>query len=274
MNEASGRLKQKLRVLNVETLYKWNITLAIIYVLQAIAIIYGQLLTTAKLFPVGVSYLTLNPIASELTGHNVFSAAAQYSFDVNLLFIVTILFFVSAVIYASSASVFRKYYEADLKKKMNKVRWFQYAFIAGMMMASIAILTGISDLASLVMIFAFEMIMFLIGLVMESNNHANKIPNWPIYVVGCIAGLVPWLVILGYIWGADTYGNGGVPDFVYWICLSIFLVFSGFAVNMFLQYKKHGNWANYLYCERNYMILGLLGQTLLAWQLFLGILHT
>jgi hypothetical protein len=53
----------------------------------------------------------------------------------------------------------------------------------------------------------------------------------------------------------------------------MFIFFSSFAVNMYLQYKKKGAWANYLYGERAYMILSLVAKTVLAWQVFAGALR-
>jgi len=50
-------------------------------------------------------------------------------------------------------------------------------------------------------------------------------------------------------------------------------LFGGFAVNMYLQYKKKGRWADYLYGERLYMILSLVAKTALAWQIFAGSLR-
>jgi len=39
---------------------------------------------------------------------------------------------------------------------------------------------------------------------------------------------------------------------------------------MILQYKQVGKWKDYLYGERAYIWLSLLGKTCLAWQVFFG----
>jgi hypothetical protein len=41
---------------------------------------------------------------------------------------------------------------------------------------------------------------------------------------------------------------------------------------MYLQYKKVGRWANYLFGERIYIVLSLLAKTTLAWLIFAGTL--
>jgi len=140
------------------------------------------------------------------------------------------------------------------------------------MMVAIALLVGVYDAMSLVMIFALTSAMNIMGLVMEIHNQTTQKTNWLSYWIGCVAGAIPWIVIAFYFWlGAD---NGSkAPDFVYWIFVSIFIFFNCFAVNMVLQYKKIGPWKNYVYGERAYIILSLVAKSLLAWQVFAGTLR-
>jgi hypothetical protein len=140
------------------------------------------------------------------------------------------------------------------------------------MMVAIAMLVGVYDLASLVMIFGLIAIMNLMGLVMEVHNQTTKRTNWLSYNIGCLAGIIPWLVIALYMW-LGAHEGSPAPTFVYWIFVSIFIFFSCFAVNMVLQYKKVGPWKNYLYGERVYIILSLVAKSLLAWQVFAGTLR-
>jgi hypothetical protein len=42
---------------------------------------------------------------------------------------------------------------------------------------------------------------------------------------------------------------------------------------MYLQYKRIGKWADYLYGERMYIWLSLIAKSLLAWQVFAGTLR-
>jgi hypothetical protein len=125
---------------------------------------------------------------------------------------------------------------------------------------------------SLVMIFSLAAIMNLMGLLMEVHNQTTEKTNWLSYLVGCFAGIIPWVVVAFYMWLGSVNGSKA-PTFVYWIFVSIFLFFSCFALNMVLQYKKLGAWKNYLYGERAYIILSLVAKSLLAWQVFAGTLR-
>jgi hypothetical protein len=104
------------------------------------------------------------------------------------------------------------------------------------------------------------------------RNQENKKVDWANYWVGILAGIIPWVVMLIYIWSAHVYGSG-VPGFVYWIYGSLFVLFGTFVINMYLQYKRLGHWSTYLYGERLYIILSLIAKTALAWQVFAGTLR-
>lgn len=51
------------------------------------------------------------------------------------------------------------------------------------------------------------------------------------------------------------------------------MFFNSFAVNMVLQYRKVGEWRDYLYGERAYIVFSLIAKSLLAWQVFAGTLR-
>lgn len=247
-------------------LHRWNKWLAWIHAIQGVVIL---VLSTTRTLPVTTSYLTPNPLSKDIS----LVPATHHVFDVNLAWLVAAFFFMSAIAHAIVATVYRKRYETDLAQGINRVRWIEYGVSASTMMVAIGFLSGIYDLSTLLMIFALDLIMNLLGLAMEVYNQGKKQPNWLAYGIGCIAGIVPWIVFAIYVFGANVYGAGHIPTFVYWIYVSIFIFFNSFAINMYLQYKKKGKWADYLYGERMYMILSLVAKTVLAWQVFAGTLR-
>lgn len=251
-------------------LHRWNVGLGTLHAVQGIAII---LLAGVSKLPVTTNYLTNDTLAAQAAGHVVLVPATRHLFDVNLAYLVAAFFFMSAFAHFIIATRYRKTYEADLKKGINKARWIEYGISASTMMVAIALLTGVYDISSLGMIFGLILVMNLMGLVMEIHNQTTKKTNWLSYKIGCVAGIIPWLVIAVYVKGTIIYGDSRIPTFVYWIYASMFILFSTFAVNMYLQYKKTGKWADYLYGERGYMILSLVAKSLLAWQIFFGTLR-
>lgn len=216
--------------------------------------------------PITGNYLEFNSQTQQLEPTTV------TLFRLSLPMLVAAFFFMSALAHAVIASVYYRWYEQGLKRGINKARWVEYAISASTMMVAISLLVGVYDLSSLVMIFALTAIMSLMGLVMEVFNQTTRKTSWLSYIIGCLAGIVPWLVIAFYMWlGAEN--GSSAPAFVYWIFVSIFVFFNCFALNMLLQYKKIGPWRDYLYGERAYIILSLVAKSLLAWQVFAGTLR-
>jgi len=110
------------------------------------------------------------------------------------------------------------------------------------------------------------------GLDMELLNSgftkAYKKINWLPYIFGSIIGLAPWLAIAFYIGVNPNLEQ--VPGFVWAILATYFIAFNTFPVNMYLQYKGVGNFTNYLYGERGYIILSLVAKTILTWLVLFG----
>jgi len=254
-------MENKLKGLN-----RFNLIMGGLHFIQAVAVL---LLSDPErgVVPVTLSFLKFDQTISKLL------PASEQLFTINLAWLVALFFFLSSIAHLFIATVYREKYESDLMKGINKVRWFEYALSASVMMVAISLLSGIYDLSSLIMIFFLDAIMNLTGLAMEVHNQGEKKIKWLDFVIGCIAGIIPWIVFGIYVYGARQFGGGDIPTFVYWIYVSIFIFFNSFAINMFLQYKKIGAWKNYLYGERAYIILSLVAKTLLAWQVFGGTLR-
>lgn len=264
--------KTKAPLTKIQKLFRFNVVMAALHALQA-----GLVLWLAKpdmgIQTITTNYLTIDTLAST-SEKPVLVAATRSIFDVNLAWLVAGFFILSALAHLSIATWYRKRYESDLAKGINKARWIEYSLSASTMMVAIALLAGVFDLGALVMMFALTAVMNLCGLVMELVNQGRNKFDWSSYIVGCIAGIAPWIVYTFYIVGSSKYGEGGgPPTFVYFILVSIFLFFNSFAINMLLQYRKKGKWADYLYGEKVYMILSLVAKSALAWQVFAGTLR-
>ncbi|RTK94429.1 hypothetical protein EKI60_03540 [Candidatus Saccharibacteria bacterium] len=264
------RLTTKSPTISTSSLNTWNKRLAVLHAVQGILVL---ILSKGVSWPITTSFLTQDSIASKIAERPVLAPAAQVLFNVNLAHLVATFFFMSAIAHIVVATRGRKTYEADLKKGINKFRWIEYGFSASTMIVAIGVLTGVYDLSSLLMMFVLTLVMNLLGLVMELKNQTNKQVDWLPFWVGTLAGIVPWIVLAIYFIGANVYGSGGIPTFVYFIYGSLFVFFGSFAVNMYLQYKKTGKWSNYLYGERTYMVLSLVAKSALAWQVFAGALR-
>jgi len=178
----------------------------------------------------------------------------------------------SAIAHATLSTFGYRWYVKNLKRGMNPARFYEYALSSSLMIVLIGMLVGIWDLGSLILMFGLNASMNLFGLLMELHNQTTEKTDWTSYIYGCIAGIIPWIVIVLYFYGSITSAGAEPPAFVYAIIPTIFVFFNIFAINMLLQYKKVGPWKDYLFGERVYIILSLVAKTALAWQIFAGTL--
>jgi hypothetical protein len=159
-------------------------------------------------------------------------------------------------------------YMKGLREGRNNFRWVEYSLSSSLMIVLIAALTGITDASAMIALFGVNAAMIFFGAVQEKYERpgGSLTPFW----LGCIVGIVPWIAIGLYLLspGSDL----APPGFVYAIYVSLFLFFNVFALNQWLQYKRIGRWADYMYGEKAYVFLSLVAKSVLAWQVFAGTL--
>jgi hypothetical protein len=241
----------------------FNAAMAVIHTAQGVAIL---LLSDDSTVPIRTSFLRFNEQTQAL------ETFTRDVFDLRLAPLVASFLFISAI--AHTIVVLPRihdWYLARLRDSINYVRWWEYALSASVMIAIIAILTGMYDLPSLILIFSLNATMLLFGMLMEIHNRPGKNVNWSSFVFGSMAGIVPWIVIALYLWSPGT-GPGRAPTFVYAIFFSLFVWYTLFAVNMWLQYRQVGPWQRYVFGEYGYIVLSLTAKSALAWQVFAGAL--
>jgi len=254
--------------LTAATLYAWNKWLALLYAAQGVAILVAG--ATYSL-PVTTNFLTKDAFTSKAGETPVLAPAIRHLFDLNLVYVVAAFLFLAAIAHIIYATVYRDRYEKELAARVNRARWAGFGVIGAAMMVTISLLVGIQDISLLASLVGLTLIASLSGLAIEVYSRSTPRRRLP-YVVAWIACALPWLVVGMYLLGANIYGSGNIPAYVYGVVISIFVLFIGFALNTYYQYKARGKWADYLYGERINSILLFLAVSALAWQVFAGVL--
>jgi hypothetical protein len=243
----------------------FNLAMGTLHLLQSGAML---LLSNDSTLPLRTTFLDSDPQSEEIV------TLTNTVFDLRLGPLVAVFLLISAAAhYLLASPVIYPWYEKNLKRHINYVRWYEYALSSSVMIVVIAMLSGMFDLPSLVLIFALNATMIFFGLMMELHNQTTDKTNWTAFNLGVFAGIVPWVVIFWYFSGAVANSEDAVPKFVYGIIASLFVFFNVFAVNMVLQYRKIGPWRDYLFGERMYILLSLFAKSALAWQVFSGTLR-
>jgi len=247
--------------IKLRKLRNFNLFMAFLHAAQGVAML---IVSSNFSLPVSASFLKFNPVTQTLIPN------PTTLFDLRIGPAIAAFLFLSAFFHLLVCLPgLNSIYNRNLGKHINFFRWIEYSFSSSIMIVVIAMLVGIYDIATLIALIGVNASMILFGWMMELHNQTTEKTNWTAFYFGCIAGIIPWIAIAIYLFGAPSKA----PDFVYWIYLSIFVFFNCFAINQVLQYDKVGKWSDYLYGERAYIILSLVAKSLLAWQVFAGTLR-
>jgi hypothetical protein len=241
----------------IKPLKTWNVSAGLLHLVSMIAVLT---LSNDFSLPVTATYMTGPPGTSSTDPVLLFSNNVSYTIALFLGLSALFHFLVA------SGKLFPRY-AAGLKQSRNMFRWVEYSLSSSLMIFLIAQLNGISDYAALLAIFGVNVSMILFGWLQEKYTQPGD-GQWLPFMFGCIAGIVPWLIILVQLLTPNGPAGTTAPGFVYGIVISLFVFFNCFALVQYLQYRAKGKWANYLRGEKAYIVLSFVAKSLLAWQIF------
>jgi len=259
-------LAKELRVL-----WWWNLVCCLLHAVQGVAVLAASLaVAQIKAFklPVTTQFLVWS-------GTPVVPRQSDQVLGLLPFAAVTSAFaFLSAAAHLLVLLCWRQY-AADLARGRNRFRWWEYALSSSLMIVLIAMLFGVYDLFALIGIGAINAAMCFFGDLHEVMNAGRKPADvdWSAFAYGCVAGFVPWAIIVAYI--AATPNLNLVPPFVWAILCVYFGLFQTFPITMLLQYTqrcccsntRYPNLENggYYAGERAYQTLSLIAKSLLLW---------
>src|SRR5512136_2880772 len=174
-------------------LRRFNVAMGVLHLVQGALIL---LLSTKYSLPVTTTFLRFDPAT------NALNPVTDTIAHLQLAPMIALFLFISAVAHFSVSTFGYNWYARNLKKGINYARWYEYAFSSSIMIVVIAMLCGIYELGSMILIFALNATMILFGLMMELHNQTTPKTNWTAFIFGCFAGFIPWLVLGIYFFGA------------------------------------------------------------------------
>jgi len=191
-------------------------------------------------------------------------------FTINLGGAIIAFLLLSAIFhFAIISPFFKKRYFDGLANTHNYFRWAEYALSSSIMITAIMLLNGFTDFAGLIAVFAVNASMILFGALQEKYEKPGNGKALP-FIMGCMTGIVPWIIIGISAFRPGYEGANEIPGFVIGIIVTIFIAFNTFGINQALQYRQVGKWKDYLFGERVYITLSFVAKSLLAWQVFSG----
>lgn len=242
-------------------LRKWNISAGLLHFVSLVAIL---LLSNDFTLPITATYMSGPP-------GTTFAEPVKL-FNNNVSYLIAVFFALSAFFhFLISTKFYFKKYIAGLQVHKNIFRWIEYSLSSSIMIYIIAQLCGISDYAALLAIVGTNVSMILFGWLQEEYVEPGS-GKWLPFFFGCIAGVLPWLIILVQLLTPGGTSQTSAPGFVYGIVISLFIFFNSFALVQYKQYRAKGKWSDYLRGEKAYILLSFSAKSLLAWQIFAGTL--
>ena len=217
-------------------------------------------------YQIFTSLITKDELASkDLT---VFVPAIHALYDVPIRWYVVGVLLVSALIPVLAATKLRRQYESAVKSKVNMWRWLEMAVVGSLIMTGVALINGVQDIMTLKLVGIMILVTCALGWFAEKQNAGATKPVWSNYVLSIFTGMVPWLVIAGYIVGTLVFGMVRSPWYVYALTGTTLIGFLGYAFNQMRQIKLL---QDYTTTERNNLQIGIFVKVAFAIILIIGL---
>jgi hypothetical protein len=251
-----------------KSLYDWNRGFGVALLLLAIAVL---VIGNASSEPVTTQYLAKDELASAIGGKSVLAPAIRHLFDVPLSWMVAGFLSTFGVIYLLAATLVRTKYEAWLDRGVNNLRWLGFGLGGGLIIATISMLSGVSDISTLGLIFGSVLIASFLALAVEDLGAARQLRR--MLAGGAILLLfLTWLIFVRSS-GAVFMYDGSLPTYLYYLYASATLLLVAVCTALYLRVEKRGRWSDTFYTEKMFMGLGFVVASLLALQVFAGALQ-
>lgn len=248
----------------------WNLRFAALLLLQAAAIVFlGRDVTTS----VTTQYLTVDTLASEASGQQMLATASRHLFDLPIVWVVAAFMLLLAAVHVAVATFYRKRYEVALERGVSEARWLGLGLSSAALLVTICLLSGITQLSSLLMVAVLTLLGCALALVTEVvalDNPKRRLVHW-LCGMAAVSVVVPWVVLKLGLLGAVLH-DGHIPTYLYGVYASTVLFFVAGALATHFRVHRKGRWADGYYAEGAFMALSFVAVSVVAWQIFAGAL--
>jgi hypothetical protein len=263
--QARRRAARVSRVLSAGSLRKWHLISAVVFVLLAVAAVVFMNDTAYQLLR---GHLVSDSLASQT--QTVFAPAQHVITNLQVRWLVVVIMVVSALF-----SAWRYYKEARereaLDTRISLWRWVDFAVTGALIVETIAFLSGMQEIVSLKMLGALVATSAVFALIAERVNAGTaRLVRAP-FVASFVAGALALLALNAYAVATVVYGLVRSPWYVYALYALAIAAALLVALNQVRGYRRVGRWANYLFVERNYIVLNLVSKVAFAIILIVGL---
>lgn len=244
------------KILSLESLYKLNLVSALV---SAALALVGALLLVPSTAQFVLNYMTADSLAG--TGKVVLAPASRVMWEVELGYLLAVIFTLSAIGSLLLATVLKKRYDKAVGNQTSGFRWLFVGISSALLLEFASILAGVQDVATLKLIAALVLGASLLSWLAERENKGAGTKKWLAYAFALVAGSLAWTPLLVSMIGTPVYGYERFSWYVYAFAGVLLLGFIGFAYNLYRQILGEKRWVSYLFAERNYLAGDLVMKT-------------
>lgn len=235
----------------------YKLTLASLLVSVVFAILSVTLIASSSTADLTIGHMTRDELASK-DGNVMLAPASELVATVELRYVLTAIFVVSAVSALLLATVLKKNYERTLKTGVSGWQWLLVGLAAALFLEFLYMLVGVTDIFMLKLGAGLVLATALLGWLSERENKMSGRPKWLAFAISLFTGGIAWLPIIASLAATSIYGGERFGWHVYALSAVLFVGFSAYALNQYLQLRKYKFWREYTFAERGYLVISVL----------------
>lgn len=254
----------KMAVVTLQTLRRLNVVAAGLFLI--LAAVAGSVINSAS-YQLTLGHMTKDEVASKT--ETVLAPAVQSVYDVELRWLIVATMLLSAVLPILYLTKLQgRYADYVTKTRMQPLRWIDFAVTGALAAEIIALLSGVSDIATLKLLGGIVAITAVLGLISERQNNTatSENPVRSAYYASLFTGALSVLFVAAYAVATVVYGGASSQWYTYSIYAVLLVSFGLLARNMSKEFRG----ANYLVIERNYLTINILAKVAFAAVLIAG----
>ncbi len=247
-----------------------NLVLGLLYLVQAMVIFLASNNFSNK---VTTSFL------KSVSDSSIVYSATETLINLRIGSILALVMQVSALAYLlMCAPGLFEWHKQYLKRKLNYVKWFDFAITYSLLVIVIAGFIGMYDAGSLVLLFFTNFAAIIFMLIAEiTNSSKEKISKKEFrgFYFCILFSLVSWLILTWYLLSAH-YASADVsivPQYVIFVFVTIAILFVFSLVTLIVNIKKIWFYKKYIFGEKVFSIVTFVLKALIVWQIFIAVLR-
>lgn len=254
------------KVEQLTRLRRWQAASAVLFAGLALA---AGIMMTNNSYQLVLGHWAKDDFASQQSA--ALAPAVHPVFDVEARWMGVGVLAISAILPLLYVSRLEVNYERALRVKVLPWRWIDLGVTGALMVQLIAVLSGVQELMLVKLAGDAVLIAALLGWLAERQNTGAGRPVWSAYLIGLFSGVLPWFVIGGAAVSTVLFGFVRTSWYVYALYASTLIGFGLIALNQYKQLRRQKRWKDYLFTERNYVVINLLTKVAFGVILIIGL---